>query len=118
MQICYLCGPTSYQNTHLLIGVLLFVSYEMYTCNLYNSISAELHASGQVDSQVSVMHASHCFCLTLPTGNIRSLTLLTCLFVQPIDAHNFNIFLFDTRVTADRNCRTWLLAGAARGLAG
>ena len=27
-------------------------------------------------------------------------TMLTCLFVQPIDAHDFNIFLFDTSFNA------------------
>ena len=48
----------------------------------------------------SFSDASHCFYLTLPTGNIWKLTLLTHLFVQPIDAHDFNIFLFDTSFNA------------------
>ena len=42
-----------------------------------------------------------CLTLSLPTGNIFNLTLLTCLFVQPIAAHDFNIFLFDTSFNAN-----------------
>ena len=54
-------------------------------------MNIELHASGQDFSD-----ASHCFCLTLPTGNIYKIILLPCLFVQPIAAHYFTIYLFDT----------------------
>ena len=71
----------------------------------------------------SFSNASHCFCLTLPTGNIWKLTLLTCLFVQPIDAHDFNIFLFDTSfntnfeetggVLGEEHCSLWFTAQRA-----
>ena len=48
-----------------------------------------IHASGQEFSD-----ASHCLCLTLPI--IWKITLPPCLFVQPIAAHDFTIYLFDT----------------------
>ena len=53
-----------------------------------------IHASGQ-----ELSDASHCFCLTLRTGIICRITLPPCLFVQPIAAHDFTIYLFDTHTS-------------------
>ena len=63
-----------------------------------SGLNIELHTSRQVDLQVSVT-ASHCFCQNLPTGNISKITLPPCLFVQPIAAHDFTIYLFDTHTS-------------------
>ena len=79
--------------------------------------------------------ASHCFCLTLPKGNVWKLTQLTCLlysqlmhmvltFYCLIQVFNANfeessceehcsLWFTAHWVTADSNWRTWLLAGAA-----
>ena len=58
-------------------------------------------------------------------GNIWKLTVLTCLFVQPIAAHDYNIFLIDTSFNAnfkesscEEHCSPWFTAqreGAGSG---
>ena len=68
----------------------------------------------RTDAFTSFSDASHCFCLTLLTGNIWKLTLLPCLFVQPIAAHDSTILLFDTsfyatleKSSCGEHCSLW-----------
>ena len=67
-------------------------------CSLYDSwykthhLNIELHASGQEFSD-----ASHCFCMTLPNRKyIKKIVLLPYLFLEPIAAHDFTNFQFNT----------------------
>ena len=50
--------------------------------------------------RTGISDASHCLCLTLPTGIIWKKPLPPYLFVQPIAAHDFTIYLFDTHTSS------------------
>ena len=91
---------TYFTSTQTLFRTLLTVLWSNPDCSVWfltksSSVkwSEHTYAYFRTGGFKSFMDANHCFCLNLLLGNLWKLSPLPCLFLQPIAAHDFTIFL-------------------------